>query len=82
MNPNTIIALGALFVSVITTILMLMGQRHTASTDYVKQLEDQIDNLARELREAEEKIQVLEDQVALLLKEKMTLLEKLVARVA
>jgi peptidoglycan hydrolase CwlO-like protein len=77
MNPASVIALCSIGISVISTVIMLAGQRHTASTDYVAQLEKRIENLQRELQAAEDRIQSLEDKNGALLSENIELMRKL-----
>lgn len=77
MNPVTIIALCSLGVSVLTTIFMLMGQRHTATTDYVASLETRIESLEGQLKEANDRIKDLERHNGDLMKENIELLRQI-----
>jgi peptidoglycan hydrolase CwlO-like protein len=77
MEHQTIIALFALVVSIATFIFMLRGQAQTATQSYVHELENKVKNLQAELREAENRITVLENQNGALRKENIELLRRL-----
>jgi low affinity Fe/Cu permease len=77
MNPYSIIALCSFGISIITMILMLRGQQHTVTTDYVGQLEKRIETLERELELEKNRVKALEDKNTDLLKENIELLRRL-----
>jgi Tfp pilus assembly protein PilN len=77
MNPVSIIALCSLGVSVLTTIFMLFGQRRTATTDYVAQLETRIEALEKELTAADSRIKSLEEHNGSLMRENIELLRQI-----
>lgn len=77
MNPVTVIALCSLVISVLTTVIMLFGQRRTATTDYVAQLEAKVKALENELAKCEERVKVLENTNGSLLKENIELLRQI-----
>ena len=77
MNPYSVIALCSLGISILTFIAMLIGQRHTAATDFVQELEGRIERLEADLEIAERKIHDLEAQNGTLIRENLELLRKL-----
>ena len=77
MNPTTAIALASLIIAVLSTIIMLFGQRRTATATFVSGLETRIASLEGELERAEERIKVLEDHNGVLLRENIELLRQI-----
>ncbi len=77
MNAVTLIALASLGISVITTVIMLMGQRHTATTDYVAGLEKRIESLEGQLETAQVRIKDLEEHNGNLMRENIELLRQI-----
>jgi len=77
VNPVTAIALCSLVISVLTTIIMLFGQRRSATTDYVSQLETRIEALSEELERAESRIKALEEHNGSLMRENIELLRQI-----
>ena len=77
MNPVTAIALCSLLMSVVTTVIMLFGQRHTVKTTYVVQLEKRIETLEDELTAANARIKTLEDHNGNLIQENIALLRQI-----
>ena len=77
MEPNVVIALSSLLVSIVTVIFMLFGQRHTVKTDYVAELERRIEGLEEELKQAEGRIKTLEDHNGSLMRENIELLRQI-----
>jgi uncharacterized membrane protein (DUF106 family) len=77
MEPNVIIALSSLLVSIVTVIFMLFGQKHTVKTDYVAELERRIKSLEDELEKAEGRIKTLEEHNGSLMRENIELLRQI-----
>lgn len=77
MNPVTVIALCSLGISVLTTIIMLFGQRHTVKTTYVAQLEGRIEDLNRELEKCKARVAELESRNGSLMEENIALLRQI-----
>jgi hypothetical protein len=77
MNTSSIIAIAALVIALLTFVVMQIGQRKSASTDYVSELEERIKALEKALADANEHIRQLEMTNGSLLKENMMLLRKI-----
>lgn len=80
LNPYNVIALCALGISMLTVIIMVFGQRKSADSDYVEQLEKRVERLEREAEAYERRIHDLEVQNGALMKENIELLRQLAHR--
>lgn len=77
MNLFNIIALGSLFISILTFIFMQIGLRHTIKTDYVSELETRLQTLLDELEKGNVKIEKLTERCDFLMKENLVLLRQI-----
>lgn len=70
LNPVTMIALASMIISLVSCFYMMFGQRKTASTEYVRQLEKRVSD-------DEARIKTLEIEVVRLTRENIELLRRL-----
>jgi short subunit fatty acids transporter len=69
-NPVTMIATASMIISLVSCFWMMLGQRKSASTEYVRQIE-------KRLKDTEAEVKILKNEVAQLTRENIELLRRL-----